>query len=560
MVHQDNGLMVGEDESVEDGLLDDTGRGCDVRLEINGKEVDLDGAARKDLEDDVDDPEDDDDDDGLPIDRGWAWVISMATFVIQLLKVGYQRSMGLLFIEFLRVYQTNTTVTTLISGVSAGVFGFSVFISMQVLVGWIPVRYIIMIGGTIASIAIIGSAFATNIVQLILLQGALAGCGNSMMAGPAYVLISKYFKKRRGLGTSLASSGISVGSVAFPILMRYLLDEYGLQGTLLIVGAIQLNIVTMACLMRPLESFKRSKIKRDVLLNNAKLVKSKELETYPALDTRRKSKSCEEIQPYMTQFQLTPSSTANIHQRSKSQCSLAHSQSELYNFKGVLMVTDEVNKDQTTGCTNPLKNIDFSVLKNPYFSLIGTTSFLGIIGILFVNYYPVLMYEQGSSKQDAAIFLSIAGGIDFFARLGAGYISDFGCIKRTYICVISLIITGINCHMVRIYTTYGLQLMGTILFGLFGGIFTSFLVLLIPDFLGVEKMAKALGFNFIILGSALSIYNPLVGALKDFTGSYVAAYHFMGTLLILAAVLLLMEPLFGKCVEKQEQKEKDVQL
>ncbi|ESO98954.1 hypothetical protein LOTGIDRAFT_187198 [Lottia gigantea] len=419
----------------------------------------------------------DDFDDGLPIDRGWAWVIAIATQFNQMLKVGYARAMGLLFIEFLKVFKASATETTLISGVKAGVFGLSVFISMQILVVRLPIRFIVALGGTLSAIGIMSCAFATEIQQVVILQAIFIGIDNSMIHGPGLVLVGQYFKKKRGLGTAISNSGVSAGAVIVPPIVKLLLDHYGLDGTLLIIGAIELNVLVFACLMRPLDSFKRKPKPKHV--NNDNII---------------------------------------------------------------------------TKNRNPCKSLDFTVWKQPHFLMMAFNAFCGNCTVLFLAYYPAHVVEKGASENDSALFLSIAGGIDFFARLLAGYIADRGCFRRTHICVFSLFMTALNCHCIRFYDSYGLQLLGTIVYGIFGGIFNSFTALLLMDFLGSDNLARSLGFIMILNGVAVSIYHPTVGALRDYTGSFIPAYHFMGTMLSLAALMLLLEPFIARCAKRLQNR------
>ncbi|XP_064615201.1 monocarboxylate transporter 9-like [Liolophura sinensis] len=75
------------------------------------------------------------------------------------------------------------------------------------------------------------------------------GCG--FIYVPANVIVARYFFKRRTIALGIATGCGGLGSFAFPPLLRYLLDEFGWRGTLLICGGICLNVCVAGAIMRP---------------------------------------------------------------------------------------------------------------------------------------------------------------------------------------------------------------------------------------------------------------------------------------------------------------------
>ena len=65
------------------------------------------------------------------------------------------------------------------------------------------------------------------------------------------VVVGQYFEKKRGLANGLSLAGSGIGSIAVPPIMVYTLNTYGLQGTLLIMGGMALNICVSGMLFRP---------------------------------------------------------------------------------------------------------------------------------------------------------------------------------------------------------------------------------------------------------------------------------------------------------------------
>lgn len=76
------------------------------------------------------------------------------------------------------------------------------------------------------------------------------------------VILGKYFKKYRGLATTLANVGASSGIFIFPLVLRELIDSYGLQGALVIHSGLLLNLLVAGSLLRPLSFYDKPSIKR----------------------------------------------------------------------------------------------------------------------------------------------------------------------------------------------------------------------------------------------------------------------------------------------------------
>lgn len=74
-----------------------------------------------------------------------------------------------------------------------------------------------------------------------------------MSTTPGIIIVSLYFTKRRALANGICVSGTAAGSFIFPILIEYLIQNFGFDGTILILGAGMLHVCVSATLYRPLD-------------------------------------------------------------------------------------------------------------------------------------------------------------------------------------------------------------------------------------------------------------------------------------------------------------------
>ncbi|XP_046375639.2 monocarboxylate transporter 12-B-like [Haliotis rufescens] len=528
------------------------------------------------------------DDSHLPIDGGWAWMILAGCFLNVIIMIGYARGMAILFVEYLTLFEASTTKTTLLMGVMAGVYSLSSLISMHVLVDLLGVRKTVMLGATITTAAMVMAIFPTSITYLICTHSAFIGLGHSMIYGPAIVLIGHYFNKRRGLATAIAMSGISFGSSVFPPLIRYLLDEYGLQGSMIILTGITMNMWVGGMVNRPLESYRKMKTTAntkqnghaaDTKLNRRSL--RADMKHFGKLNPEKflsvSSITSEMIgrsplQGYSLLNTGVPDSPTLVRRISRplsgtSQISfnLYASNAELGSVS-VLSAEDEdeafpkvdenSEKDTVTSknaifyMKKVLSTLEFSLFKNPVFVLIILYSFFGITIGLVPVYLPALAKDKDISQSDAAIFLLISGAIDFFSRLFYGFLADTKIMRVTTIMAIGLIITGTMTHLTFFFNSYVTLLIYSVVYGMFASSYFCLIPVAIVDLLGLQYMAKTLGFVSLFHGVSMAITHPIVGSLTDCTGSYTAGFNYLGACAYTSAIVLLCVPLLTRHVTR----------
>ncbi|CAI9622289.1 unnamed protein product, partial [Staurois parvus] len=107
----------------------------------------------------------------------------------------------------------------------------------------------------------------------------------------------QYFEKRRGLALGIVSTGSSVGTFIYASLQKELISIYGIDGCLLIVGALSLNILACGILMRPLpqvSSNRKEKADKERAPDTYLIYHEKELNTEEQLGMLVKSHTLNE--------------------------------------------------------------------------------------------------------------------------------------------------------------------------------------------------------------------------------------------------------------------------
>nr|KAG5689976.1 hypothetical protein BaRGS_033657 [Batillaria attramentaria] len=95
--------------------------------------------------------------------------------------------------------------------------------------------------------------------------------------------------------------------------------------------------------------------------------------------------------------------------------------------------------------------------------------------------------------------------------------------------IISCLILGLANQFVRFLTSFPLFLGLAVLQGMLGGVTHSLMPILIIEFVGLDNLGKGLGFLQLVSGAFVAGFFPLLGYIRDVTGSYVAVYHVIGS-------------------------------
>ncbi|XP_074140980.1 monocarboxylate transporter 9-like [Sminthopsis crassicaudata] len=186
-----------------------------------------------------------------PPDGGWGWVIVVASFFTQFLCYGSPLAVGVLYLQWLDLFREGKGKTAWVGSLANGV-GLILSPICSLCVSSFGARPVTIFSGFMVAGGLMISAYAPNIYFLFFSYGVVVGLGCGLLYTAAVTITCQYFDKRRGLALGLVSTGSSVGLFIYAALQLELLELYGLDGCLLIVGALALNILPCGTLMRPL--------------------------------------------------------------------------------------------------------------------------------------------------------------------------------------------------------------------------------------------------------------------------------------------------------------------
>uniref|UniRef100_A0A8C9RPF2 Solute carrier family 16 member 9 n=1 Tax=Scleropages formosus TaxID=113540 RepID=A0A8C9RPF2_SCLFO len=190
-------------------------------------------------------------------DGEWSWVVAVVSFTAQLLSCGSPQAMGVLYPEWLAAFRGGKAPTAWVGSLASGVG----LLASPICSAWVlnfGARPVTVFSGVVVAGGFFLSAFTPSIQFLIFSYGIVDACfGNAGLGcGLVYVatvtITCQYFHKRCGLALGIVTTGTSVGGFLYAAIQVELIEGFGLDRRLLVVGALSLNIIACAGLMRPL--------------------------------------------------------------------------------------------------------------------------------------------------------------------------------------------------------------------------------------------------------------------------------------------------------------------
>lgn len=178
----------------------------------------------------------------LPTDQGHqAWLTLASAFLGNFLIWGFALAFGVLqeYYTSTRLFPSNTGIAA-IGTTTTGAMYLSAPLFLWVFSRWPKARLWSMWASIpCVAVSLIGASFARSVSQLLVCQGIVFALGGNALVLPNVNLINEWFLQKRGLAIGISIAGDFVGGIAFPNLLRTLLDRFGFRWVGLLVRTRQ---------------------------------------------------------------------------------------------------------------------------------------------------------------------------------------------------------------------------------------------------------------------------------------------------------------------------------
>ncbi|RZC32313.1 uncharacterized protein BDFB_002003 [Asbolus verrucosus] len=312
--------------------------------------------------------------------------------------------------------------------------------------------------------------------------------------------LNTYFKKKRNVAMGYAVTITGFGPILIPQLIGFLMKIYTVEGVTLIFGGICAHVFIAASLLQPVKWHMKTEVDEEKAsdgknepqddLNNSKIEEDQQLE----------NRENEEQTELMERADVQTVSKSNPR------------------YKRLLK--------------SIAKTFDLDLCKDPVFVNIMLGMALAIFAELnFTILTPFMLSDFGLSTDQIATFLSTLGVADIIFRFFAPYIGNYFTKPP------------------RVMNFYVLLVVALAL-GIAKGIRKVYMALVIPAHVPLEKLPSASGMEMMMNGFCIMIGGPILGAVRDATGSYILCVIIMNCVTFTTVLMWVAEAIVVKCKKK----------
>lgn len=410
----------------------------------------------------------------------------------------------------------------------------------------------ILASAVLCPAAVMASAFVPNMAWMIVTLGVFYGLAFGILLVATSIYIVTYFNEYRCVAAGINFLGGSLTGIVGPSLLLQCVSAYGLQGALLITGALMLNLIPLALILREPRPC-----------------------TWQLCLPRRKSKQAKRTDTSQ-RASSTPADNTDAHQtlirdpklpcrneqlsdvQSKGPEKVARNETALIEAEPLVQSVVVTSVSEGVGLLEQFRKTlvtpAFYVLSVAMIALDFTFPFLGSTIIDYGS-------DKGVALGDATqlvIWLCLGG---FCGFLVVSTLSDK--VVRSRCCMGSLSFALLAIFFLVIPHVSGLTALSAVTFaaGVQLGYISTLKPVLVADYLGVHSMGMSWGLMGLASLPVAFCEPAILGAFRDKGGSYDNLYRACAAVALFAALVLLLQACFdakkkNKVIESASPEEK----
>lgn len=445
-------------------------------------------------------------------------------------------------------------------------------------------RKLCLIGGVMAAISVFICAFSSSTTYLLVFFS-FAGLFGGLTCKPCYLIIPLYFDKRRGMANAILMAGMCTGQFVAPPCIRYLLKHYGFTGATIIVSSILLNCCVGASFFHPVEWHLKPAVpsigkSASAPILHESVAKMKQSEETRSLIDEREEEG--ELILSEKQMPLTPKAVlrARVNRRTSESSNVSSIAISMVDLSSVAHQPDDDADgnersdkleaklaDPSSGEPSLVARVirslitDLGILKCHRAQIIAFGGLFLINGYLnFMMVFPFAVQAAGYTLEDAAWCVSITGVCNFIARLAASVLSDYSWFNMQLMYVVGAVIIAASTGVFSFLTNLTLMKVTLAFWSLGIGINISLYPLVMARVMGVHNMPAIFGTQSLVVGLGYVVIGPLIGYVRDVSGSYSVSMWVMSAEVWLCVLLWCFMPhAIARDRKRDEAKEEEAE-
>ncbi|CAK1578564.1 unnamed protein product [Parnassius mnemosyne] len=529
-------------------------------------------------------------------DGGWAWMVCLGVSLVNFSTRSLEPSFGLLFKDLLDDLGVHTTGASVIASTLDSVVNFSGFFVGPVIKTF-SYRKVCFVGSTICALGLLFTAPANSMGHILATYSILGGFGVGLASSSSFVSLNYYFSKKRGQAVGLSMAGTGFGLMVMPQLVKLLLGEYGFRWTVVILGALAFHAVLGSCLLQPVKRHlidepvdcEMQQVKEMECIHESDEEGEDKFEINPLVSHPMpklitnmnhpsvrtvglpRAKTCDKpLQEFEKNSKIGIGMTTAASVAAMQRVTSSGSMSQAARKRKVSVISNISNMDFTgsylqlyldTADDDALqmkaikKSEPVNEKKKGFFrkfialmdlDLLKDWSFLNLLlglslfwsgELQFRMLTPFFIRSLGYNMNDTAFCLSITAISDILVRLILPPIFDRTPISKKMIFFISSFFLAATRSVLAEQSEWVSLMIWLSICGFFRGMCLSNFTLTISEYCPLEKLPAAFGLHMVSKGVFVVAIGPLIGYVRDYTGSFSMCIHVQNAL-IMSCVLV----------------------
>lgn len=187
---------------------------------------------------------------GATVDTGWSWVVLFAMFCANAIHCMQVMSTSIFYPILLDVFGESRAFTSWYGSLSV----ILLFISGSLgsyLLPKVGARNVLFLSASFTSIAFIMTSLSNSLLLTIACYGILGGIGYGLFLTGGIAAIAQHFQRYQFTATSISIVGGGVGSLLYAPLLEWFIEMYGWRGAAMLFGGISLHLAVAASTVIP---------------------------------------------------------------------------------------------------------------------------------------------------------------------------------------------------------------------------------------------------------------------------------------------------------------------
>ncbi|XP_050084066.1 monocarboxylate transporter 12 [Anopheles aquasalis] len=467
----------------------------------------------------------------VPPEGGWGLLVGTGMAMMFVVTLGSLPSFALMFGDFLTELGEETSAIALITSCFFSALSFAGLFT-NTLMKKTSCRTVGLLGAGSYIIGSLLTIFVRSTNELLISFAVFQGAGFGLMIPVSYTTFNAYFVERRVVMMSVAQTLIGLGTMFYPIFIQRSMDAFGFRGCMAVLAAVNSHTLVAMLVMHPVEwHLRRVPLKPDEVEEQRKL--------YPGGGggTTGSDHITAEKDGKEPAGHGGPVCHPREHKLRASR--RASSIPGLGNWSGPVVVSDSTERDSkpATKWQILVDFLDLTLLKDPiYVNIVLGISFALYSDLAFFTLQPMYLFMMAFSKADVSLIIAIGAGADLISRIFLAISSTFFNIKARYVYLAGALFTIVaRFAFLCVFDFYGMAIVTAIMGFLRTWIHVP-LPLVFSEYLPQERFPSGYGLFMFLQGNITFAIGPIVGYIRDVTGSYTISFHCLTLMMALCVI------------------------